>query len=143
MRSRSRWHLLGFSGSTPIRVAAPEGAVAADGLLEDARVVEGALVGVEVRIRPDLAEAGEAARPGLAGAPIDPDLGVARIAAVADDVVDLLLLLAARGHPALDDLDLLQVGADEVVLPGGHDEPGRRARGGLAGRSPPIGTPLE
>ena len=123
-----------------------EGRPARRGDLEDAYVVERALLRVERRVPP------EGLQEGIAdGVRVRGLLDVDRVAdrglaasvrtdrtPVGDrDVVDPLLRLALGIEPALDDLDAIEVGA--VRIADGADE----ERRGLAGlrEIPPMGTP--
>ena len=93
------------------------------GNLEHPRIIERLLRRIEIRIGPDRAQFGGADR-------IRP-VGVGDIDGVADrrqlavgvrlavagprDVIDLLMRLAVGVHPALDDLDAVEIGADRIA----------------------------
>src|SRR4029450_12693641 len=92
----------GVAAVDAVRVADVR-APAAARVLEHAGVVEGALGGLELGVRPGGAERVGTRSAGLAGRRVD-----AALVRIARDVEDLLLRCAGLVDPALDDLDALE-----------------------------------
>src|SRR4029077_8942098 len=106
-RSRSRNPLAPMLGPRRRRAArCRPRAPAADGVLEDAPVVEGALTGIELRVLPDRAEAIRAATGRGAGREVDRG----SVVRLPGDVEHLLLRRTRGVEPTLHDLDALQRG---------------------------------
>ena len=98
------------------------GGPATRGVLEHARVVEGALPNVELRVRPGGAQRVEPGAGRRAGGRID----ARAVVRIADDVDHLLLRVPVRVDPAFHDLDALERRTGESLLAGvlrcQHDE---------------------
>jgi hypothetical protein len=110
--------------------------VSGSGNLQHPHVVEGALAGVELRVPPDHGELGIPDGVGvMAGGDVhriahggDFPICAYRSAVCQRHVEDLLLGHPLGVHPALDDLDPIEIGA-HWILHGAHQKRRRVARG--------------